>query len=228
VAALLPACGWDGHFTVLGYTTQPNYDLNIHSVRVPIFKNRTYWTVTPVVGMDVDLTRAVVREIELKTPYKVKQEGADTELKGAIVNFTKVPINYTQFGYGRDYECTLTVELFWRDLRTGQLLSRPARRPGTAVPLDPRAPVLAVPDPLTPRRGPAIPGTPTRPDTNPAVVIDDPDAAEEAERKKAELPVRVIAVSHFKPELGESLTTGLQSAYNQMAVQIVSAMEKNW
>src|SRR5215204_1572172 len=74
-ALLLPSCTtWDGHFTVLGYSTRPNYDTNYRTIRVPIFKNRTFWTATPVPGMEMDLTRAIIREIELKTPYKVVQD----------------------------------------------------------------------------------------------------------------------------------------------------------
>ena len=60
-ACLLPACGWDGHVCLLGYTTRPNYDLGIRTVRVPIFKNYTLWR-----GLEFDLTRAVIREIEAK------------------------------------------------------------------------------------------------------------------------------------------------------------------
>src|SRR5262245_52882851 len=81
-ALLLPSCAGDGHFTILGYSTKPNYDCNIRTVRVPIFKSRTYMAATPVPGMEMDLTRAVIREIEARTPYKVAQENADTELKG--------------------------------------------------------------------------------------------------------------------------------------------------
>src|SRR6266446_6128424 len=70
LALLLPSCGWDGQFTVLGYTTRPNYDCTIHSVRVPIFKNVTFRR-----GLEFDLTRAVIREIEAKTPFKVVAAG---------------------------------------------------------------------------------------------------------------------------------------------------------
>src|SRR5579859_1569718 len=71
-ALLLPSCAsWDGHLCILGYTTQPNYDLRFHSISVQVFKNRTPWNLTPVPGLEMDLTRAVVREIEAKTPYKV-------------------------------------------------------------------------------------------------------------------------------------------------------------
>src|SRR5215471_5504302 len=76
VALFFSSCGWDGQFSILGYTTRANYDTSIHTVRVPIFKNNTFYK-----GMEFDLTRAVVREIEAKTPFKVVSEGcsADTE-----------------------------------------------------------------------------------------------------------------------------------------------------
>src|SRR5262245_15614068 len=125
-ALILPSCASDGHLTVLGYSTKPNYDPNIRTVRVPIFKNKTIMTVTPVVGMEMDLTRAVVREIELKTPFKVVQdcEAADTELRGVIIGFSKVMLNYNPFNEVREAETQLVVQLVWRDLRTGKILSR--------------------------------------------------------------------------------------------------------
>src|SRR3954467_14776796 len=138
-AMILPSCANDGHFTALGYSTKPNYDPNIRTVRVPLFKNRTLWTVTPVVGMEQDLTRAVVREIELKTPYKVVQdcETADTELRGVIVSFAKVMLNYNPYNEVREAETQLTVQLVWRDLRTGKILSRGPRRFGVSADGDP-------------------------------------------------------------------------------------------
>ena len=66
VALSLPACDSDGNFTVLGYTTRPNYDCSIHTVRVPIFKNRTFRR-----GMEFDLTRSGRARDRVKTPYKV-------------------------------------------------------------------------------------------------------------------------------------------------------------
>src|SRR5437868_1113865 len=77
VALLLPSCQ-GGNFTVLGYTTVPNYRCDIRSVRVPIFKSQIYFDETRQ-GLEMRLTQAVVRQIELKTPWKVKED-ADTEL----------------------------------------------------------------------------------------------------------------------------------------------------
>src|SRR5262249_3255596 len=124
VALLLPACTTDGHFTVLGYTTKPNYDTGIKTVRVPIFQNRTFRQ-----GLEVHLTRAVVREIERTTPYKVvsANEPADTELCGTIFLANKMILNRNQLNEIREAETSLGVELVWRDLRTGKILTSPRR-----------------------------------------------------------------------------------------------------
>src|SRR5690348_3492496 len=85
-ALLLPACEAGGHFNVLGYSSKPLYDTDIHTIRVPIFQNKTFRR-----GLEFDLTQAVVRAIEAKTPYKVVSCDcdADTELTGTIINVTK-------------------------------------------------------------------------------------------------------------------------------------------
>src|SRR5262249_57957678 len=111
--------------------------------------SRTYGTVSPVQGLEMELTQAVVRESELRTPYKVVQEGADTELTGTIIGFTRIPLSYNQFNYPQEQETTLVVELVWRDLRTGEVLTRPARRPGEPLPAVAPMPLLA-PEGTTP------------------------------------------------------------------------------
>jgi hypothetical protein len=122
VAVLLPSCGWDGQLCILGYTTRPNYDAGIHTIHVPIFKNYTY-----IRELEFDLTRAVIREIEARTPFKVVSEGcpADTELTGTIITLNKTVINRTQLNEVREAQTVLGVEIIWRDLRTGEVLSQP-------------------------------------------------------------------------------------------------------
>jgi hypothetical protein len=121
-ATTVPACGWDGHFTLLGYSTRPNYDPTIRTVHVPIFKNATFWR-----GLEFELTEAVVREIQAKTPYRVEAcaEDADTELTGVIVNYTKNILNRNQLNEVREAETVLAVEVVWRDCRSGEILSQP-------------------------------------------------------------------------------------------------------
>lgn len=144
----LSSCETDGHFTVLGYTTRPNYRPDIRTVRVPIFENATIRDSTRQ-GLEFDLTRAVVREIEQKTPYKVVGPGceADTELTGRIVTLTKRIINLDQYNEVREAETTLTVQVVWKDLRSGDVLSRPARAPGTPPPPPPEPGTPAPPVP---------------------------------------------------------------------------------
>ena len=90
LALLLPACQNGGNFSIFGYTTAPNYRCDIHTVRVKIFNNRTY-----KLGLEFEMTRAVIREIEAHTPYKVVSgnANADTEITGTIMTFTKGILN---------------------------------------------------------------------------------------------------------------------------------------
>jgi hypothetical protein len=232
-ALLTPACATDGHFSILGYSTQPNYDLRFHSVFVPIFRNRTPWNLNTAPGMEMDLTRAVVNQIEQITPYKVLSCNADTELRGLIVSFTKTMLNYNQVNQIREAQTTMVCEIIWRDRRTGELLSRPARRPGQAGEPELRQPLLTPSGSLLPpgARPVAIPGTPQAA-TSGAVPAPGPGDVEEEiidplTRKKA-VPVVIKSVAYFRPEIGESFTTAENQNIQAMAVQIVSAMEKGW
>jgi hypothetical protein len=139
-AFVLPACESGGHFTLFGYTTQPNYDTSIRTVRVPIFQNATFYR-----GLEFDVTRAVIRAIERDTPYKVVNGdcAADTELTGKIVTFTKNILNRNQLNEVREAETNLMVEVVWKDLRTGEFLSNARRGPAP----EPPPPALGEPPP---------------------------------------------------------------------------------
>jgi hypothetical protein len=229
-AFCLPSCAsWDGHFELLGYTTRPNYDTRYKTIRVPMCKNRTYWTVTPSPGMEMDLHRAIVREIQLKTPYKIAQDNADTELVCNIVSFVKNPLTYTQFNTIRDVETVMTVELYWRDLHTGEILTRRSRRFGEPLDSEAREPVIVTPDSLLPPGSKPIvtAGPATVPTTGPLPGGSDEDVIDPVTKKRAQ-PVVLRSVANFRPELGQSLTTSLQSNIDRLAVQIVSVMEKGW
>ncbi|MFO0805381.1 MAG: LptE family protein [Gemmataceae bacterium] len=197
--------GCQGTPTFLGYKlgSKALYDTNIKTVYVPVFNNRAFQT-TPYRGMEVDITRAVVREINAKTPFKVVSDcdRADTELKGVIVSITKNILNRNQQNLTREAEVVLTVDVLWRDLRTGKNLSSTQRQ----------IPVIGVTPGLPPPE--AIPFDPSVP-LPPGVTPDD-----------SQLPVRLVATGRLIPELGESITTGEQKAINLLAVQIVSMMEK--
>lgn len=128
-------CTQNGHLNLLGYTTEPVYDPNIHTVYVPIFKNVSFRR-----GIEFTLTRAIIREIEANTPFKVVscRENADTELDGKIINWRKSVININQLNEIREGEIGIAVELTWRDLRPGfggdVLSGAKAREPGAPEP----------------------------------------------------------------------------------------------
>jgi hypothetical protein len=134
---MLTSCSGDGNFTILGYTTQPNYDPGIRTVYVPIFQNVTFAR-----GLEFDLTRAVIREIEAKTPFKVVdcRANADTELIGKIITTGKGVITLNQLGEVRDAQASMGVELVWRDLRPGCT--------GTILSADPRKEAVRGEDPI--------------------------------------------------------------------------------
>jgi hypothetical protein len=222
-ALLLPSCEDGRNFTLFGYTTAPQYDLAIHTVYVPIFKNRTMWR-----GMEFQLTRAVVREIEAKTPYKVVSncEEADTELIGTIINFNKNMLNRNQLNEVREAETTLAVEVIWRNRRTGEILSVP-RPPGGIAPAIPSIPAPeALPHGGVPNAFPNAPPPPGVSPNAPPPPYAPPDAPPVVPPPPP--PVLIQSIGGFIPELGQSITTAQQQNVNRLAIQIVSMMEKPW
>ncbi len=198
---LLVGCAGDGHINLFGYTTAPPYDETIRTVYVPIFENVSFRR-----GLEFDLTRAVIREIEAKTPYKVAncRERADTELLGKIVSRRKALVNQNQLGEVREAEVSMVVELQWRDLRPGHFGEYLSRADA-------------------PRKDDPLKDSVTRDPHDPAHK-NDPFG------RQAKDPNTIIVqpTGHFIPELGGSVTSAEQQIIDRLAVQIVSLMEKPW
>src|SRR6478735_9406191 len=156
VVALAVVVGCQGGApTVFGYKlgADPLYDANVRTVYVPTFTTRAFQT-TPFRGLEVDLQRAVVREIGRRSPFKVVSdcERADTELQANIVAIDKTVLNRNLQNLIREADIVLTVDVLWRDLRSGEVLSAPkrGRQPGPAgVPVIPGDPPPVF-DPTTP------------------------------------------------------------------------------
>ena len=78
---------------------------------------------------------------------------ADTELVGSIVLLQKIPQNRNLQNMAREYDLQIVVELVWRDLRSGRVLTgtrAPAQAPVPDA-FDPSLPPPAPPQPvLTP------------------------------------------------------------------------------
>jgi hypothetical protein len=191
--------------TIFGYQigAAALYDDRISTIYVPVFTNRAFQT-TPYRGFEVDVTEAVIREIGTKTPYRVVSDPlkADTELLGNIVSITKNIMNRTQQNTVRDGEVIVAVDVVWRDLRDGTILSAPRkyRLPGTPAPGD----------------TPPIPFDPT---INPPPPLPEPATL---------VPARIVAEGRYVMELGETNASAAKRVQNQIATQIVSMMEKSW
>ncbi len=199
-------------WNVLGYQVgnKALYDLNIDSVFVHAFYNRVLQT-TPYRGMEVSITQEVVRQIGQKTPYHVISDPgrADTELIGSIVSMQKNELNVTQLNMVREGELVVSVDVVWRDLRDGRILSapRPKRQLDSAPKMTtPGAPV-AVPTPFD-----------SQVSQPPEVVCDPPKPQ----------PIRIVGIGRYVPELGESNASAAQKVEYNIATQIVSMMEKRW
>lgn len=114
----LPACG---------YSHQTVYPKDVTSVRVKLFGNRTFYR-----GVEFDLTEALVKEVELRTPYKVvSSDAADTVLEGTVVHISQTQLSRRKLGgLPQEMELQMIVDYTWRNVRTGQVLSD---RKGLAV-----------------------------------------------------------------------------------------------
>jgi hypothetical protein len=105
-----------------GYSVASQYRSGISSVAVPI------WDRGPDVyrrGLEKRITEAVIKRIELNTPYKVTtRDVADTELTGKLTQISQQVMNVDpDTGAARELEMTLTVSFTWRDLRSGKTLA---------------------------------------------------------------------------------------------------------
>ncbi len=186
-------------FGLLGYSTTPNYDPGISTVYVPIFKCRMLETST-FRGIEFTMTRATIDAIESKTPMKVLSDpnGADTELQGTVIGVTKLLTNRTPFNEIREVAIYLYVEVVWHDLRPGN-------------------------------EGKVLTNPRQRHGANPSINVQfDPSIPVIAPGPEKPQAVQLSSVGRAIPELGETITTGLQMAIDRMAVNIVSAMEQPW
>lgn len=146
VTVLPFGCTSDGHIQFLGYSTRPLHDEQFKTIYVPVFQNRAFQS-GPLRGLENELTVAVQRQIEQVTNYKIVsyRDGADTELLVTIINTPQSIFNRNQLNEVRGAEMVVQVELVWRDLRTGEILSKPAPNACTPpVPIDLNAPAPPV------------------------------------------------------------------------------------
>lgn len=132
LALLAAGCSSD---PTRGYSFANQYQENIRTVAVPIFDigKDVYRR-----GLEFRLTEALVKRIELDTPYKVVlKKKADTELRGRIDVIEQRVLSFNpDTGLPRENEITMSVSFTWTDLRSGKVLASQTkfRQAGTYIP----------------------------------------------------------------------------------------------
>lgn len=125
-ATLMPlisaGCGYhqtNDNTTQRGYVWHSLYREDIRTVAVPIFTNKDFHR-----GIEFQLTKAVVTQMELQTPYKVvDRDKADTILEGEITTVRSNPLSLDHTTELPQEELmTVTVNFIWKDLRSGKIL----------------------------------------------------------------------------------------------------------
>ncbi len=102
-----------------GYTvTRSLHSTKYKTIAVPIFSNRTFYQ-----GFEFLLTEELVKVFESRTPYKVVDRSrADTILLGEIIDVSKSPITRDIEARVSEFQLTITVNIIWKDNRTGEVL----------------------------------------------------------------------------------------------------------
>ncbi|MBA61878.1 MAG: hypothetical protein CMJ76_05870 [Planctomycetaceae bacterium] len=99
---------------------------DIRTVHVPVVHSESFRR-----GLGERLTESIVKEIELRTPYKVVDASqADSIFQARIVDEHKRVIAENQFDEARDIEAQMIVEVSWLDRQGQQLIQR------TEIPVD--------------------------------------------------------------------------------------------
>jgi hypothetical protein len=123
-------------FAGCGYTVGNGFNPDVKTVSVPIFENDTFRR-----GIEVQLTEAVQKEIQKRTPYRLaKGLNADTRLTGRIVQTRKDVLGENQFDDPRELQLSLMIVTKWENLRTGEILAvQEVPLSPTAIPLTTQA-----------------------------------------------------------------------------------------
>ena len=122
------------------------YPPDIQTVYVPVFQSNSFRR-----NLSEQLTEAVCKDIETKTPYKVVgSPNADSVLIGKLISDTKRIIVEDQYDMPRETEVNMAVEVRWVN-RKGDLLNR-----SVPIPLPQDLVTLSAPGILVPEYGQSV------------------------------------------------------------------------
>ena len=126
-----------------GYTQGELFREDVATVAVPVFGNQSFYR-----GMEMDLTEALAKELERRTPYKVvRSNNADTILEGKIVSVRQRRLSRTNRGnLPQEMQLHMVVDFQWRNARTGEVMRerKGFEVVGRYIPASPIAEPLAI------------------------------------------------------------------------------------
>jgi hypothetical protein len=110
-SAALTACA--------GYELASTYRQDVETVHVPLFDNTTFFY-----DLEVDLTDAIVKEINRTTPWRATSSAAaDTTLSGSITDAELANLTTAnESGFVQESAYELAVAFEWRRGGTGEVL----------------------------------------------------------------------------------------------------------
>lgn len=102
-----------------GYEFRSAHSERVRSIAVPVFRNTSFEQ-----GVDVQLTEAVVKQINRSTGWAVVDESrAQTVLTGTVTGVSIRPLSTSRrTGYVEEVAIQITVDFEWRDNGTGEVL----------------------------------------------------------------------------------------------------------
>ncbi|MFB0985882.1 MAG: LPS assembly lipoprotein LptE [Phycisphaerales bacterium] len=102
-----------------GWTMASTHDDQYRTISVPMFTNSTWFR-----GLEVELGRSLVVEIESTTPYKVTGQGtADTLLRGRIQSAELIKLSGSvTTGLANEMLFKAVLDFEWIDLATGETI----------------------------------------------------------------------------------------------------------
>ena len=102
-----------------GYMVGGPYDPQLRTVEVPVFESTSFRR-----GLDLQLTEAVQKQIQMRTPFRIVKDGGDTRLTGRIVDLRKSVLGENRFDDPRELQVNLALEVVWEDLHAGRVLAQ--------------------------------------------------------------------------------------------------------
>ncbi|HOW70631.1 MAG TPA: LPS assembly lipoprotein LptE [Phycisphaerae bacterium] len=115
----LPMAGLALMMAGCGYSSDSLYRKNIRTVYVEMFQTKEFRR-----GIEFQLTEAVRKEIDRRTPYKnAPKEKADSVMSGEVLEWQETAIGHDHIAaLPRDTAGTLVIRFRWQDMRTGKII----------------------------------------------------------------------------------------------------------